>query len=209
MTEKTRTIGATLTLILAVVVGAATAAVVYSFQTTYGPTTGSRVDGAVEALKGGAIGLAVVAALAVVTFVLARGSNWRRGLAVATAVLSVGALALAGGQAAVVKYDQLAKVPDCSGAPGLQAAADELDHPAPFGGGWNGITGCGAEVLNLTFDEAATAYRAELVAAGWSVVTDDSSQLIARRGDITFALGQPCGSLTLELRTAASTGPGC
>ena len=105
-------------LVLAALVGIVTAVVVYTFQVEYGPTTGSRIDGAIHGLTFAALPLAVAGVLAGVAFALGRRSSSLRGLAVAAIVLSIAGALVAGSQAAVTKYDRLAKVPECGAADG-------------------------------------------------------------------------------------------
>ena len=166
-------------LVLAAVVGAGTALFNYAFNVEYGPTTGSWMDGAVAGLTGTAVPLTWP-------------QSWRRsrsswdgdtgpvgaGAGRGLVVLSAGGVFVGGGQAAVVKNpDRLAKVPYCGtsaeGSPaGALAASAEfarLEHPEPFGGGWYGVDGCGAVLLNATFAEAAAHYRERLPAAGWTI----------------------------------------
>jgi hypothetical protein len=202
-------------LVLAAVVGAGTALFNYFFNVEYGPTTGSWMDGAVTGLTGTAVPLLLAAVLAAVAFVLGRHTTSARAVAVAVVVLSAGGVFVGGGQAALAKYDRLAKVPYCGtaakGLPaGAAAAAAEfarLEHPEPFGGGWNGVDGCGANLLNATVAEAAAHYRERLPAAGWTITRDTSSELAARRGDLTFALTERCGPVEVEIRLAGTTNP--
>ena len=182
-------------LVLAALVGIVTAVVVYTFQVEYGPTTGSRIDGAIHGLTFAALPLAVAGVLAGVAFALGRRSSSLRGLAVAAIVLSIAGALVAGSEATVTKYDRLAKVPECGAADGGGAriardAFAELEHPGPFGGGWSGVEGCGAEVLNVTLAQAATHYRDRLPAAGWQLTRDDASELAARRDGLVFVLNR-------------------
>ncbi len=197
-------------LVLSALVGAGTALILYIFLIEYGPTSGSRVDGAVQGLTFAAVPLLVAGVLAAVAFGLGRRSSWVRSLAVAAAVLSVCGVLVAGAQAAVGKYDRLAKVPDCGtaevgGSPGARVAREafaDLEHPGPFGASWNGIQGCGADLLNVTFAEAAAHYRDRLPAAGWAITRDNSSELAARRNDLIFVLTERCGPVSVEMRLA-------
>ncbi len=194
-------------LVLSLLAGIVTAIVVYTFQVEYGPTTGSRVDGAIHGLTSAALPLAVVFVLAGAAFALGRRSSSLRGLAVAAIVLSIAGAMAAGSQAAVAKYDRLPKVPDCGTADvaGARIAHDafaELEHPGPFGGGWSGIQGCGAEVLNVTLARAATHYRDHLPAAGWQITRDNGSEMAARRDGLVFVLSDSCGPVSVEVRLA-------
>jgi hypothetical protein len=202
-------------LVLAAVVGAGTAAFVYALGVEYGPTTGDWIDGAMTGLTGAAVPLLLVAVLATVAFLLGRHTTWARVTAVAFVVVSVGSVLVAGGQAAVAKYDRLAKVPFCgtaaeSSLTGARVAAAEfarLEHAEPFGGGWYGVDGCGSNVLNVTFAQAAEHYRAHLPAAGWRITRDDSSELVASKADLTFGLSESCGMVEIEIRLAGTTSP--
>lgn len=197
-------------LVLAAVVGAVTGLFVYGFNVEYGPTSGSWMDGALRSLAGSAVALLLVGVLAGAAFFLGRQATWARVLAVAVVVASAVGVLVAGGQAAVVKYDRLAKVPYCgteihvtgSGAAAMEFA--RLKHPGPFGGGFSGIDGCGANLLNATLTEAAAHYRAELPAAGWTITRDDTSELAARRNDLIFVLNQRCGMVMVEIRRAGT-----
>jgi hypothetical protein len=202
-------------LVLSGLVGAFTALIVYGFLAEYGPTSGSRVDGAVRGLGFAAVPLAVGMALAAIAFGLGRRSARVRGLSVALVVLSVCGVLVAGAQAAVAKYDRLPKVPNCgvdefTGSAEVRAIQDafaELEHPGPFGGGWNSIWGCGANLLNVTFDEAAAHYRGRLPSAGWNITRDDGGELAARRDGLMFVLAERCGSLAVEIRLAGADIP--
>ena len=133
------------------------------------------------------------------------------------AVVSLSAVAVfvGGGQAALAKYDRLPKVPNCGSAaegspPGALAAAAEfarLEHPAPFGSSWYGVDGCGSNILNVNFAEAADHYRAQLPATGWTITRDTSSELAASRGDLTFVLVVRCEQLAVEIKRAGTTSP--
>ncbi len=204
---QTQTIVPAVLLVLATLAGILTAVVVYTFQVEYGPTTGSRIDGAIHGLTSAALPLAVAGVLAGLAFALGRRSTSLRGLAVAAIVLSIAGALAAGSQAAVTKYDRLPKVPDCGTADvaGARIAHDafaELEHPGPFGGGWNGIQGCGADVLNVSLAQAATHYRDRLPAAGWQITRDDGSEMSARRDGLVFVLTDSCGPVSVEVRLA-------
>jgi hypothetical protein len=208
--NRPRTPLAVVLLALASLVGVLTAGILYTFLVEYGPTTGSRTDGAVEGLVFAAVPLVVVAALAAIAFAIVRGS-WVRVMAVAVVLISVGGALIAGAQAAVTKYDGLAKVPGCGTVDGAGArAAGEafagLEHPGPFAGGWSGVQGCGADLLNVTFAQAAAHYRDRLPAAGWQITRDDSTTMTARRADLVFVLGESCGPVAVEIRLADATG---
>jgi hypothetical protein len=198
-------------LVLSALVGILSAAGVYSFLLEYGTTSGSWADGAVGGLAFGAVPLLIVAVLAGVAFFLGRHTPWARGLAVGLVVLGASGALAAGGQAAVGKYDRLAKVPYCgtaadvslTGARVAQPAFADLEHPEPFGGGWYGVEGCGATLLNMSFVEAAAYYREHLPTAGWRITRDDSSGLAARRNDLIFVVTERCGSVEVEIITAA------
>ena len=200
-------------LVLAAIAGVGAALFNYVFNVEYGPTTGSWMDGAVAGLTGTAVPLLLVAVLAAVAFFMGWHTTWARALAVAVVVLSAGGVFVGGGQAAVVKYDRLAKVPYCGtaaeGAPaGALAAAAEfarIEHPEPFGGGWNGVDGCGSVLLNATFAEAAAHYRQRLPAAGWTITRDTSSELAASRAELRFSLTDSCGPVEVEIRLAGTT----
>ncbi len=197
-------------LVLAGVVGAGTAWFVYTFAVEYGPTTGSWVDGARWSLPLAAAPLLLAGVLATVAFVLGRRTPWARGVAAAVAGLSVVGALVAGGQAAVVKYDRLAKVPFCgtavevslTGARAAQAEYARLPHPEPFGASWYGVGGCGAHLLNVTLAEAAAHYREHLADAGWAITRDDSSELAARRNELMFVLNERCQLVQVEIRHA-------
>jgi hypothetical protein len=201
--------------VLAAVVGAGTAAFVYAFGVEYGPTTGSWIDGAITGLTGAAVPLLLAGVLAAVAFFVGRHTTWARVVAVAFVVLSAGGVLVAGGQAAVAKYDRLAKVPFCgtsaeAALTGARAAAAEfarIEHAEPFGGGWYGVDGCGSTVLNVTLAEGAAHYREQLPAAGWTITRDTSSELAASRGDLTFGLAERCGAVEVEIRLAGTTNP--
>ncbi len=159
--------------------------------------------------------LLLAGVLAAVAFFLGRHTTWARVTAVALVAVSAGSVLVAGGQAAVTKYDRLAKVPFCGTAAeasltGARAAAAEfarLEHAEPFGGGWYGVDGCGATVLNMTLAEATAHYRERLPAAGWTITRDTSSELAASRGDLTFGLSERCGAVEVEVRLAGTTNP--
>jgi hypothetical protein len=198
---------------LAAVVAIASAAFVYTFVAEYGPTTGSRLDGAKAGLGIGAFGLVVVAVFAVGALVI--GRRWLVGRIAAVAVLAAALLATlaTGAQAAVVKYDSLPTVPNCTaeGAYGsagttIQDAFAQIPHPQPFGAGWSSVSGCGADLLNLRRDEAAAYYREKLPAAGWTIARDDATGLRANRGDLVFTLSDECGAVTVAIEQAAIPG---
>lgn len=187
-------------LVLAVVVAALTILLTAGFLTEYGTTTGSARDGARDGLAGAAVPLLAVLALAVVAFVSGRRSGPVRLLSLALVPLAVAGVLAAGAQAAVSKYDDLERVPDCVpeeafGGPAetmlrdVQAAFAELAHPDRFsGGGSTGIDGCSRFVLNVTFDEAAAHYRDALPAAGWEITVDDATRVEAVRDGLVFRL---------------------
>jgi hypothetical protein len=188
---------------LAAVVAIAGAAFVYTFVAEYGPTTGSRVDGALAGLGVGAAGLVVVGALAVAGLVVAR--RWLAGRIAAVAVMAAALLAVVatGAQAAVVKYEGLPRVPDCAVDGSYGSAFAQLPHPQPFGAGWSSVSGCGADLLNLPRAEAAAYYREKLPAAGWTITSDDAAGLRADRGDLVFTLSDRCGPLTVAIEQAS------
>jgi hypothetical protein len=216
MRTSARTWFVVVLLVLAGVVGAGTASLVYSFGVEYGPTTGAWVDGARWTLPLAAAPLLIAGILATVAYVLGRRTTWARGAAAALAGLSVVGALVAGGYAAVVKYDRLGKVPFCgtavevslTGARAAQAEYARLPHPEPFGASWYGVDGCGATVLNVSFAEAGEHYREHLPAAGWRITRDDTSELSASRGDLIFALTERCGTVDVGITLAgAGTSP--
>jgi hypothetical protein len=191
---------------LAAVVAIASAAFVYTFVAEYGPTTGSRVDGATAGLGVGAVGLVLVGGLAVTGLVV--GRRWLAGRIAAVAVMAAALLAVVatGAQAAVVKYEGLPKVPDCSVDGSYGTAFGQISHPQPFGAGWSSEAGCGADLLNLPRAEAAAYYRQSLPAAGWTITSDDAAGLRADRGDLVFTLSDRCGPLAVAIERAGTTG---
>jgi hypothetical protein len=196
---------------LAALIAAFTALLVYAFGTEYGPTTGSWVDGALDGLRLGVLGMFGAAVLAGAAFVAGR-VRWVRVAAGAIVLLGLAGVAVAGGQATLVKYDRLAKVPDCAveefpvAAP-MQQAMDELHHPAPFGAHWNGVMVCGADLLNLSLPQAVDHYRGELVAAGWTAERDDT-ELVAHRAGYTFSVSMICGMVAVQVKPDDSVPPG-
>jgi hypothetical protein len=198
-------------LVLSALVGILSVAGTYAFLHEYGTTSGSWIDGAVGGVKFAAVPLLIVGALAGVAFFLGRQATWVvRAMAAALVVLAAGGAMVAGGQAALARYDRLPKVPFCgtethmTGARAAEAAFAEIEHPAPFGGGWYGVNGCGATVLNVTFAEAAEHYREHLPAAGWRITGDTSHELAARRNDLLFVLFESCGTLEVEMSLVAA-----
>ena len=187
-------------LALAAVVATLTIVVIAGYLTEYGTTSGSAWEGAGDGLTGAAAALLVVLALAVVAFVSGRSSAAVRVLSLAVVPLAVAGVLAAGAQAAVSKYDDLDRVPDCvpeeaiGGAAesmlrDVQAAYAELEHPDRFsGGGSTGIDGCSRFVLNVTFEDAAAHYRDVLPAAGWEVTVDEDVRLLATRDGLVFRL---------------------
>jgi hypothetical protein len=211
MTPRKRKILAGVLAGIAALVAADTGLLVYAFGAEYGPTTGSWVDGALDGLRVGALGLVGAVVLGGGAFVAAR-AQWVRVGAGAIVLLGLAGVSVAGGQASLVKYDRLAKVPDCAveqfpvAAP-MQRAMDELHHPAPFGAHWNGVMVCGADLLNLTLPEAVDHYRAELATAGWTAERDDT-ELVAHRAGYTFSVSMICGSVAVQVRPDDAVPPG-
>jgi len=193
---------------LAAVVAIASAAFVYAFVAEYGPTTGSRLDGATAGLGAGAVGLVVVAGLAVAGLVV--GRRWLAGRIAAVVVLAAALVAVVatGAQAAVVKFEGLPKVPDCtvdgSSGTALQDAFDRIPHPQPFGAGWSSVSGCGADLLNVDRVEATAYYREKLPAVGWTISRDDAGGLRANRGELVFTLTDQCGPVSVAIEQAAA-----
>jgi hypothetical protein len=200
-------------LAVSALLGVLSAGAAYAFLHEYGTTTGSWVDGAVDGLGFAAVGLVIVAAVAGVGLLVGRRTNWVRVGAVAVVALSLAGVMVAGGQAALGKYGWLDKVPNCgtaaegnmAGARAGEAEFARMAHPEPFGGGWYGVDGCGATLLNASFVEAAAHYRVALPEAGWTITRDDSSQLAARRNDLIFSLMERCNALEIEIRLAGTT----
>jgi len=190
-------------------VAIASAAFVYTFVAEYGPTAGSRLDGATAGLGVGAVGLVVVAGLAVAGLVV--GRRWLAGRIAAVAVIAAALLAVVatGAQAAVVKFDGLPKVPNCAGPYGpagiaVQDAFAQIPHPQPFGAGWSSVSGCGADLLNVDRVEATAYYREKLPAVGWTISRDDAGGLRASRGDLVFTLSDQCGPVSVAIEQAAA-----
>lgn len=208
--EKTSR-GAIVYLVLAAVVGAATALMVAGFLTEYGTTTGSPFEGATDAVAMGLLPLLVGCALAGAALVAGRRTPWLRRASVLVALVSVAALLAGGAQAAVTKYDRFPTSPTCDprgfAVPikamleRVQEAGAELGHPDRFsGGGSTGYDGCTDHLLNVTFDEAADHYRGELPARGWVITSHAASPLRARRGDLAFVLsGRRHGEIAVHI----------
>ena len=197
-------------MVLAALVAVAMAAIVYAFLEVYGPTTGSRLDGARAALGFGALGLVLIAGFAIAGLVA--GRRWLAGRIAAGAVMVLGLFVVlaSGSQAAVSKYDSLPKVPYCTGGGAfgttVQDAFASMSHPQPFGAGWSSTSGCGADLLNSTRAEAAAYYREKLPAAGWTISRDDATELRARRGDLVFTLTDRCGPPAVAIEQVSSGG---
>jgi len=213
MLSRRARVTSTVFISLSVLVAIASTAFVYSFVEIYGPTTGSRLDGAKAGLGIGALGLVIVAVLAVGALVV--GRRWLAGRIAAIAVMAAALLATlaTGAQAAVVKYDGLPRVPNCAegGAYGqagttLQDAFAQIPHPQPFGAGWSSVEGCGADLLNLHRDQAATYYREKLPTVGWTITRDDATGLRADRGNLVFTLSDHCGPVNVAIELASATG---
>lgn len=200
MTSDRTPLRAWVVLALAATVATLTIVVTSAFLAEYGTTSGSAREGAGDGLKGAAIPLLVILALAVVAFVSGRRSVPVRLLSVAVVPLAVAGVLAAGAQAAVSKYDDLDRIPDCVPAEAIggpaetmlrdvQQAFADLEHPGRFsGGGSTGIGGCSRFVPTVTYDEAAAHYRDALPAAGWDVTVDEDARLTARRDDLVFLL---------------------
>ena len=176
--------------------------VTYGLTTEYGDTGAGAATTAVGALRGGALGIALVAACATLTAVAARRSRGSRALTVAAAatvavaVAGVPAAALLGVQA---KFDRYPPTPDCTDGfttgPAVpvvraaQAAFEEIDHPGPFsGGGSSGVDGCSSQVMVPDGTDVAGAYRVALERAGWHVSPAAAGRLRAVKGSQAFEL---------------------
>jgi hypothetical protein len=208
-TRRTRAISVVF-IVLAALVAVLTAAVVYAFLEVYGPTTGSRLDGARAALGFGALGLVFLAGLAIAGLVI--GRRWLPSRLAAGAVMVLGLFVVlaSGSQATVTKYDSLPKVPKCTGdgafGTTVQDAFAGMSHPQPFGAGWSSTSGCGADLLNSTRAEAAAYYRDKLPAAGWTISRDDATELRASRGDLVFTLTDRCGPPAVAIEHSSEAG---
>ncbi|HET7691175.1 MAG TPA: hypothetical protein VFK41_12370 [Nocardioidaceae bacterium] len=183
----------------------------YGLIVEYGPTTGSAWDGALQGFAwGGAFG--VSAALLAVGAAYVAG--WHRvvlGLAgVAVAAGVVGPF-VGGAFAAMEKYDDLADSPRCvvggmgSGpaAAAAQAAENsfaELDHPSKVGGGGSsGVDGCDRPLLDISIEEAAGWYPAELERHGWTVDDAGDRRVTATRDGQVFRLTEVDGSPMIHI----------
>jgi hypothetical protein len=212
--RRTRTISTAL-IALAAIVAVLSATFAYVFLAEYGPTTGSRVDGARAGVGSAAVGLIMMCGLAVAGLVV--GRRWRPGPILAATVMAAGLLGVlvSGAQAAVVKYDGLPKVPNCIvggsyGSPDatLQDAFAGIAHPQPVGAGWSSGSGCGANLLNTDRETAATYYRQSLPTAGWTIGRDDATELRASHGELVFTLSERCGQVTVVIEQGSAPNPG-
>lgn len=209
--SEKRSRSAIVCLVLAAVVGAGTALLVAGFLTEYGTTSGSRLEGATDAVAMGLLPLLVGWALAGAALAAGRRSPWLRRASLLVALVSVVGLMVGGAQAAVAKYDRFPTSPTCDplgfAAPikamleRVQEAGAELEHPDRFGGGGStGYDGCTDHLLNVTFDEAADHYRRELPARRWVITSHAASPLTARRGDLVFVLsGRRHGEISVHI----------
>ncbi|MFG3714311.1 hypothetical protein [Micromonospora sp. NPDC047730] len=214
MTTDRARLGAVALLGISAVVGATAALSTLGFVSEYGTRSGSWTRGAVDGLEFAVVPLLLTGALAAAAFGLARRSALLRGLAVAAALLTVGGVLVAGARGAVAGYDQLPRLPSCDGAQtagspaepvvhAVQAAFAGIAHPWRFSGAEStGMHGCGTTLLNVSFDDAAAHYRAELPAVGW-VVTHDDSWLTAHRDGLVFVLAESqCGNVAITIKPA-------
>lgn len=183
----------------------------YGLILEYGPTSGSAWDGARQGFQwGAAFGLSA-AGLAAGAVHLARHSRVVLGLAAVAIVAGVLGPFVGGAVAAQEKYDRLDDSPHCvtddlgSGpaADAARAAEDafaELDHPAKVGGGGSsGATGCDRQLLDISIQEAAGWYPAELGRHGWTVREESSRRVTATRGSQVFLLSEVDGSPTIHI----------
>lgn len=199
--SRGRRIASVLLLALGALVVAGSVSAGYGMVAEYGPTNGSLRDGAVAALELGLLPLLLGAAMCAAAYAVARGSRTVRGLAVGVVALALPSLLVAGAAGAQTKLDRLPTslvclqedepfpAPVAGMLRQVQEEMERLDHPARFsGGGSTGYAGCGQQLLDLDFADAAAHYRAELPANGWRITDDSARTLRAERGTLVLRL---------------------